>query len=278
MRIADFEPNSSGLAGTYSIYVSSDLTGRLFGCIDPSGNPATLCTVSMEVAVDTDPIKCHTGWQPSIMEGTRLPQTHCGVDGGLDGHGMHLHATGATAGLDGGGLTNWGMNLGIDFRQNCTCPSQPDAAIGTCAAPTEAYGPCVFDATGWTGISFWALLGPESTGSTALLTVADPSTAGQVGGFYPYNELKCGDPGCIYDAGIVGPGAPQKCDPFGKAFSLVNHWQFYAIPFSEMRQKGFGLPEGTPDLAHFLGVKFSLGKGAWDVWIDDISLYGKKGP
>jgi hypothetical protein len=266
MSIANFEPTSSQLAGQYAIYASYDLTGTMWGCqLTTLGT----CAVSDETPVVPDPLQCRTGY--AVFQQESLPASRCGADG----YGLHLSAP-----PDGGGLTGWGMNLSIDFRQNCNGTSDPDAGVG--------FTPCFVDASRWTGISFWARLGPQSTGATALVTVGDPHTSSQIGDTppynlqYPFNERLCGDPPCVpggdggsSGGGLLDGGNPQ-CDPFGKAVLLVSDWQFYAIPFSEMRQKGYGVPESTLELSRILGFKFSLGKGAWDVWLDDIAFYKAK--
>jgi hypothetical protein len=203
---------------------------------------------------------------------------------GTDGSALHLLASGSIdAGMEAAGLTGWGMNVGIDLRQNCACPAPPMQCLQLAhpelgcqtTAMCTMNGACFFDATGYTGISFWAMLGPKSTGAVALATVADPNTAGVLGGTYPFNDLICGDPPCVAGQQQVHSGK-QLCDPFGKAIGLVDHWEFYTIPFDEMRQKGYGLPEPKIDLAHVLAFKLSLGKGVWDVWLDDISFYRAK--
>jgi hypothetical protein len=277
--IANFD-DSSGLAGPYGTYVSFDATGTLF----QSGQPV-MGIDSAEAIADGGPRQCLTGY--SATSGDRLPTKRCGTDSTA----LHLFATGdVDAGAQDAGLTGWGMNVGIDLRQNCTCPAPPTPCpqvthpeLGCQTATNQTGGscspmgaPCFFDASGYTGISFWAMLGPQSTASVALATVSDPNTGGQLGGTYPFNDLICGDPPCVAGQAQMHSGL-ALCDPFGKAIGLVDHWEFYAIPFDEMRQKGYGLPESKLDVAHVLAFKLSLGKGVWDVWLDDIAFYRPKG-
>ncbi len=268
--IATFDSVDDGLASSTAIYVSYDGSGTLYMC----DTPGSLCNESSEQAFLTKPFLC--GNCSGACAGCTcasgnnggqelLPQKRCGVDA----YGLHLRAD---SGGDGG-LTNWGMNVGFDFRQNPACAGQTDPSAGTAA------NPCFFDATGWTGVSFWALACPGTSGAAVgLANVTDLDTAGQLGSVNPDNGLVCGDPPCQSDVGTSGASGRLQCDPFGKALLLVDHWQFYAIPFSEMRQKGYGLPESALDVAHLLGFKFSLGKGAWDVWLDDVAFYRPKAP
>lgn len=296
--IASFGPDNSANpdhAQNTTIYVSYDGSGTLY---QASCSPAALATntpcsempalpahpfLCSACAQDPDASNCTgcgcaSGYSPGIT-GEPPPQPRCG---GSDNQALHLHADSDNP----EGLTLWGMNVGIELRQNCTTPNggMPDAGS------PEAGKPCYFDATEWTGLSFWALLGPQNTGSQVLLaTVGDRDTSGQLGGgtsagspptplAYPFNDLRCGDPPCTAGLGTATPSGRPQCDPYGKGVGLVNHWEFYAIPFSEMRQKGYGKPDPVLDLTHILGVKFGLGKGAWDVWLDDIAFYKSKNP
>lgn len=288
---AAFDDTPSGvlgdLAGTYAAYISYDLSGALYECVQP-------IAPVVEGIVVPDAGQCMTGYQGSAggngTVGEQMPLSHCGSQG----YGLHLRAT---------GLTGWGMNVGIDLRQNCN-------GVSTAAA-ADAGGthPCFFDATGWKGVSFWARLGfADSPGSgalsgqpatTLLVTVADTSTANELGGSagatigsYPFNgpsdggppvcgSYPCivGDPNADLDAGVL------PCDPFGKGVLLPTSgdggpdpWQFYAIPFSDLRQKGYGAPEPALDLGHIVNVTINLSKGQLgtaddDVWIDDIAFY-----
>lgn len=280
--------NPADLGQTYAPYVSYDLTGTLFQCNSTCANSVP----PVETQVAADPVMCMTGYQPSTTQCEQMPVAHCSTMPNYGIYGLHLRAD---------GLTAWGMNVGIDLRQNCN-------GVTTAAAPTNRT-PCFFDATGWTGISFWARLGfgddPDAappTGqraTTLLVTVADPSTATELGGNagvpigpYPFNgpsdggppvcgQYPCqvGNPSANLDAGVL------PCDPFGEGILLPqstdggsNPWQFYAIPFSDLRQKGYGIPEPGLDLTHILGVtinlsKGQLGTGDYDVWIDDVAFY-----
>jgi hypothetical protein len=213
---------------------------------------------------------CTTGFNPTVAEVP--PVARCGADS----LALHLRAN-AASNL---GLTKWGMNVGFDFRQNNT----PNARGVACAGQTNPdagtpANPCFVDASAWTGIAFWALLGPGTPEpATALATVTDRHTASQLGSTNPDNDLLCGDPPCVAGVGTGAGTGNLQCDPYGKGVGLVGHWAFYAIPFSDMRQKGYGVPESALEIAHLLGFKFNLGKGAWDVWLDDIAFYRPKSP
>jgi hypothetical protein len=276
---------SPQLAGPNSAYVSYDGTGTLYtpscslgiSCVENISFSDIYSTLCSNCSGSPDGgiggcggCSCTSGYNPPLTE--IPPSARCGADR----NALHLHADAP----GGAGLTAWGMNVGIDLRQNCNTASLPDCSNAMTSNPPT--GPAFFDAREWTGISFWALLGSGPSGTTALATVADPSTAGVLGGVYPFNDLVCGNGPCT-------PNTPPDnhctsssptlclCDPHGKGVGLVNHWAFYAIPFDDLRQKGYGAPEAALDLAHILNFTFGLGKGNWDVWIDDIAFYRPKG-
>jgi hypothetical protein len=241
--LANFD-NTSQLAGAYSTFVSGDGTAPLY----QGGQP-----------VPFEPTECQTGY---TVTQDALPQARCGTD--LTG--LHLRA--GDAGTSG--LTGSGMEVDIDLRQNCFLMSNTGDGTGP--------DPCFFDATGWTGLSFWALLGPQSSGHMGLSALFDPNTASQLGGGYPFNTLVCGNPPCVSGVppattcnGSTMP--PCLCDPFGLEVNLVSSWAFYAIPFERLGQSGLGVREPALDVAHLLGFKFSLGPGVWDLWIDDVGFY-----
>ena len=65
----------------------------------------------------------------------------------------------------------------------------------------------------------------------------------------------------------------QGCDAFGSFIVMNNDWQFFALPFSEMRQEGWGKQAPFFDTQHISNLTFYYGVGVWDIWIDDIAYY-----
>ena len=120
------------------------------------------------------------------------------------------------------------------------------------------------DAREYEGVAFWGRIrwGTRSTVRAGLLdpqtdaTFIDPSTG----------EPRCQDNGTLDDL-------EDSCDPFGAFTVMTGDWQFFTVPFEEMRQRGFGHPARFIDLGALRRVSIEFGFGAWDVWIDDISLY-----
>ncbi len=290
----DFQPimsfgqnQGSDIGGPATGYVSYDGTGGatscepdlpedggMFGC--QMGSLCDLAGNNVETLF-TGFMGCNTGF---AAQSELLPPAfdRCG-----DKFALHLRAT---------NLSGWGMNLGIELRQNTGCSTIVTPAIDASAGPDASVagsGLCWFDATSWTGISFWARLGSNDSAMTALMTIGDPLTSSNLGSAAPFNDILCGDPACGTPNGVTAiPCAMSPCtdkgtccDPFGKGVALSSDWQFYMVPFSDMKQKGFGLAEAMPDLKHFLGVKFNMSKGQlgvadFDVWVDNFAFYRSK--
>jgi hypothetical protein len=275
---ADLAPSNTS---TNPSYVSFDLTGGMFACTGNCGTRELADFYGVDAApphgVPVSSLQCMTGYNPIAEKLPNGDTGHCLVDGGTATQGLHLRAV---------NLTNWGMNLGVELRQNCNNTMDPNA-------PPSGAQPCYFDAGGWTGISFWARIGTSDVSlsaggvlpagpsvTNAILTIGDPQTSGALGGIYPDNPMPpiCGDTPCVMGQGPPTVHGAFQCDPFGKAVTLSTDWQFYRVPFSDMTQKGYGLPESAPDLTHFLGLKFNLSRGQigssdYDVWVNDFAFY-----
>jgi hypothetical protein len=65
----------------------------------------------------------------------------------------------------------------------------------------------------------------------------------------------------------------QKCDAYGSAVSLTDDWSFVPIPFSGLRQKGFGTASAPFDRSKISRLQFLMTFGDWDFWIDDIAFF-----
>ena len=121
------------------------------------------------------------------------------------------------------------------------------------------------DISEWEGLSFWIKKGPEPTGETAFVSLFDKPTNGEL------EDSK----GILCQTAPLAPD-PVKCDQFGFSIKFDSDWQYMLLPFSELRQRGFGVHEDSVDLQHIIQLKFGFDIGDWDVWIDDVSLYQHK--
>jgi hypothetical protein len=166
-----------------------------------------------------------------------------------------------------GPFSTWGGQLGMNiFPPHCVtadCPCDP-ATGANCAELRESVrvpgGP-------YDGIAFWARVAPGS-GQTMLVQPKESHTDIK----YPYAEN--GQPPCIDNVGKVSADdTTSGCDAFGSFAILNNDWQFFALPFEEMRQAGWGKKAPFFDLQNISNLTFFYGQGTWDIWIDDIAYY-----
>ncbi len=138
----------------------------------------------------------------------------------------------------------WGATLQLTFNPNMGDSARADPPL---------------DASEWDGIAFWLKRGDQPSNSALLASAKDLTTAGQGGE-------------CVTDATAADA---EKCDAFGKAVLMGPEWGFVVLPFSAMRQKGFGVPSftGVLDPATLVGLEIGVSAGSWDLWFDDLSFY-----
>lgn len=88
------------------------------------------------------------------------------------------------------------------------------------------------------------------------------------------NDLEdyfCYDPN---DPARAPADAPERCgDVFAKGVTLTQDWQFFKVPFTELRQEGYAKQFGTLDLSKITLVRFTWSQGWVDVWLDDVRFY-----
>lgn len=73
-----------------------------------------------------------------------------------------------------------------------------------------------------------------------------------------------------------GGGICTVCsDHYGAEIPLTSQWQQVSVPFSSLKQRGYGRPVlAEPDLEHVTSLQLGFGSGvAFDLWIDDVELY-----
>ena len=147
------------------------------------------------------------------------------------------------------------------------------------------------DVSDWEGVAFWIKKGSdhpelEPTGYTLFFSLRDANTAS--------DSVLCNDNATV-DA--------QKCDAFGAAVNYLTDltdsqdkcdasgtrvkpldgnlplfycWRYVMIPFSEMKQRGYGVPEPALDKTAIRQVTFGLDIGNWNLWVDDVFVYRHK--
>ena len=156
-----------------------------------------------------------------------------------------------------GPFTKWGGQLGINFLP-------PKCVTGDC--PTDRTAIAV-EGGPYDGIAFWARAVPGS-GTGLRVQVGESHTDTK------FPEPGDAGPPCVDNVGIQSPNdTSQGCDSFGSFVTLDSDWHFYALPFEEMRQAGWGKRAPYFDIQHISNLTFFYAQGLWNVWIDDISFY-----
>lgn len=84
-------------------------------------------------------------------------------------------------------------------------------------------------------------------------------------------DLFCYDP---TDPARVPPDGPDRCgDGWAKGVTLTNDWRFYKVPFTDLRQEGWGKLFTYLDLSKITLVRFTWMQGWLDVWLDNVRFY-----
>lgn len=158
------------------------------------------------------------------------------IPGGLSGSEGVLRVRGE-------GFTSWGSGLGTVFA-------------------SDGSGACAFDASAYTGITFWA---------KGLIEEDD--------------SIEPWDPGILRVMLVekdVVPLPEGNCDDaLGDCWSshrvritLGECWKRYSFRFSEFEPDAWGFPGGTLDLTELYELAFELGRGnRYDIWLDDIRFF-----
>jgi hypothetical protein len=221
------------------------------------GDPDAVCPNLAEVIVAPD----GNAVNPSaIPEGSR-----CGSESAL-----RIQATNMATCYGDNGRVGWGGSLDITLSDD------------------------YFDASDWDGVSLWVRRGESPNAAFILSVIDEPNLGLQVP---ESEELRCNcreepsqnnpsetrircysDPDKEIDSTDTdAPPFPDelRCDAFGSAVSMTDTWQFITIPFSEMRQKGFGFVSnsGRIDTTRLKRIQVLIAAGDWDFWIDDIGFY-----
>jgi hypothetical protein len=224
-------------------------------------------------APDTDPVP-----------GEEIPGGRClGVAGTESRFAIHVVSGALT---DYGGV--FGRNLPRRVLAQVPCPVHScadrvpyPASIGPCGtgmgnpAQPPALPVCLTgtDVSLWDGIVLWARKAPGSA-SSVRLQLGDVHTDDSNQACECNNVEKNG-------AGLLISATSQNdsssgCDKFGSFATLDGTFRPYLFPFDKMQQGGWGKPSPGVAADQLFSVTVSYGRGGWDLWIDDISLYRRK--
>jgi len=143
-------------------------------------------------------------------------------------HGSSKYA----ANTKGSGFTDWGAEFGFDLNNNGTTKK-------------------AYDASEYTGITFWAMAGESSTTSV---------------------RLKIGDSQTTPEAGNCG----VKCsDDFGANITLKNEWQQYTYRFDDLSTVNWSMQNLTAiNKSGLYHVLFQVSQNqTFDIWVDDVAFF-----
>jgi hypothetical protein len=133
------------------------------------------------------------------------------------------------ANMTGSGFNVYGAGMGFD--------------LNAVSMKKSAY-----DASMFTGISFYAMAGAGGTQSVRI-NVLDKNTAPE-------------------------GGVCTKCDDhFGTNITLTEEWQQFTLKFNELKQQNFGDPQPAVTPSALYAIQIQVGtKVTFDVWIDDVAF------
>jgi hypothetical protein len=155
--------------------------------------------------------------------------------GGLTEDGAAMH-------ISGSGQTVWGSGFG--------------AILASSGIGQE----CLYDGSGYSGVSFWMRGSIEPDGSTS------PGNPGRV-------RVKVNEKDVLPET--VGGNCPTNCyDGHFVNVEVTECWQKYTLSFDKFVQEGWGYSGGKLDLDEIFTIEFGLGQGQrYDLWVDDLRLY-----
>ncbi len=112
-----------------------------------------------------------------------------------------------------------------------------------------------YNASAYTGISFWAKVGPTSSN---LVRIA-----------FPDKDTDPAGGQCS-----TAPGAVNGCfDHWGKSLVFSQTWTKITLPFSELSQQAFGNLAPQFDPSTLFRIEWDIPVGAvFDIWVDDIAF------
>jgi hypothetical protein len=170
-----------------------------------------------------------------------------------------------------GNLTSNGGQLG---RTLAVCP--PATADNACRFPpgTPEQGACStadastrgqlgcsgFDAGDWDGIVLWARVGPGSQTSVKVRAA----------------DRRTDDKGCVCNPNTNQNDSADGCDKWGRFIQLDQTFRVYRVPFTDLQQGGWGAASPGLDASELFSIAIEYGRGAWDLWLDDIGFYRRK--
>lgn len=252
------------------MYFNADLMQSPRPCTNPGSSPGSCLQSDGSPMPDTLCMTLSPTAMMSTIPVTTIPGGRCGSSN----QAFHLVGTNIATCYDPSVLKQgWGATLQITFN-----PSMNNA--GQAETPLDAHT--------WDGVSFWGRRGSGPNAGAIIASIQDIHSAAtnslkplpeycNEAGVSPSGASTCLF-GCAATEAVIGNGGPpdaNKCDPFGLGVLLTPEWSLVKLPFSKVKQKGFGVPSplGHLDSSALVGLQLAFSAGNWDVWIDDIAFY-----
>jgi len=175
--------------------------------------------------------------------------------------------------VSGGGESRWGIGFGMAFID--VAPDGGDVPVNDCVAVAifdvhadagDSFIPLPFDATGWSGIQFWAKSLRSDFAQPVYVDMNDETTqpfglAFDAGGCNPCNSSSLGGCGDGFQARVVFP--PE--------------WTQIRVPFSSMHPQGWSGSSTTavPDVSNLYQLNFQIEAPVppFDVAVAYVELY-----
>lgn len=84
---------------------------------------------------------------------------------------------------------------------------------------------------------------------------------------------------CYNEDDLPPPSREERCgDGYSTMLSVTTDWKYYAVPFSSMRQGGYGKKSPMLDKSAIYSITIGWSAGTVDLYIDDVTLYRTKKP
>jgi hypothetical protein len=143
-------------------------------------------------------------------------------------------------------------------------PGPPEigpCSIGEPSSPARLGCEPVFDTSTWEGIVFWGRVAPGSETSIRVRA----------------SDYLTDDKACACNSYSQQNDASDGCDKFGVFPEPLNgNFQARFASFAEMQQGGWGQPSERLQSSALYEIAFEYGRGAWDLWVDDVGLYRRR--
>lgn len=158
-----------------------------------------------------------------------------------------------------------GVSLDTSVKDACPYEAGPPE-VGPCSIAETPSPPrlgCkpVFDTSTWEGVVFWGRVAPGSETSIRV-RASDYITDDKGCGCNPYTNQNDSSDGCDKFGFFPDPLTPD--------------FEIRFVPFAEMQQGGWGQPAEALRSDQLFEIGIDYGRGAWDIWIDDIGFYRRR--